>query len=272
MRSGLPNQDSIGWLEPRPQGALLAAVADGHGSPRCWRSHYGSRFAVEAAKEVVGSFLDQASRDQASLDRRWLDALPQQLVQQWRGRVEEHLREDPLPESFLGDFEKRLGRAARMTLAATPWVAYGTTLLVAAVTGDSVLYLQLGDGDILTVSSDAQVSRPWDRDERLLGNETTSLATPNAADEMRVRIASGADCLPELILLSTDGYANSFREDDGFLAVGADLVRMIRAEGIGPIDENLEGWLQEASELGSGDDVTVGILWRSMLSGHLPSE
>jgi hypothetical protein len=65
-----------------------------------------------------------------------------------------------------------------------------------------------------------------------------------------------------LILLSTDGYANSFREDRGFLAVGPDLLQMIRAEGIGPITGKLESWLREASEQGSGEDITLGILWR----------
>jgi hypothetical protein len=260
VRAGVPNQDAIKWLEAGPRGGLLAAVADGHGSPKCWRSHHGSRFAVDAAQEVVGEFLEQA------WDRSALEALPGQLVRNWRGRVEDHLRQDPLTTMPPHEWEKRAGRAARTALDANPWMAYGTTLLVTAVTDGSALYLQLGDGDILTVSPDAQVSRPWGHDQRWLGNETTSLAAPNAADEMRVRLSSGADSLPELILLSTDGYANSFREDDGFLAVGEDLIRMIRLEGIGPVEENLESWLQEASELGSGDDVTVGMLWRELPS------
>jgi len=240
VRAGLPNQDSIGWLETGSPGTLLAAVADGHGSPKCPRSHHGSRLAVDAAQEVVGQYLE-GPRDTAALE-----ALPARLVSKLRGLVLDHLREN--------------------LLEGNPWIAYGTTLLVSAVTVDSVLYLQLGDGDILTVSGNGGVSRPWDRDHRLLGNETTSLAGPDAAEEMRVRVVSGAEDLPELILLSTDGYANSFREDDGFLAVGGDLVQMIRSEGIGPIDENLESWLTEASELGSGDDVTVGILWRELPS------
>ena len=80
-----------------------------------------------------------------------------------------------------------------------------------------------------------------------------------------MRIDSDPDSLPALILVSTDGYANSFREEHGFLAVGVDLMKMIRSEGLGPIRKNLESWLREASELGSGDDVTVGILWREDL-------
>jgi len=254
VRSGLPNQDSIGWIETAQGAALLAAVADGHGSPKCFRSDAGSRFAVEAAKETVSDFLQRG-------DPAGAEGLPEQLVRAWRSRVYDHLRQEPLSPALLQDLERRMGRTARASIEAEPSLAYGATVLAAAVTASSALYLQLGDGDILAVSPEAAVSRPWARDPRHFGGETTSLAAPDAAQDVRLRVVAG-DALPELILLSTDGYADSFREEDGFLAVGCDLIRMIREEGIGPIEANLEGWLWEASELGSGDDVTVGILWR----------
>jgi hypothetical protein len=65
------------------------------------------------------------------------------------------------------------------------------------------------------------------------------------------------------VLLATDGYANSFREDAGFLRIGGDLLEMIRQDGIEGVDGNLETWLNEASELGSGDDITVALVCRT---------
>jgi len=252
VRSGLPNQDAIAWVEDADAaGGVLLAVADGHGSAKCFRSDYGARFAVEAARSVPG-------RPQAADAER----VAEELVQRWRQAVRNHLCDDPIPSSALLQVEKKLGRAARLSVEADPVLAYGSTLLVTAVSESVAFYLHLGDGDILTVSGEAEVSRPWPRDERQLGDETTSLATRNAAREIRWRITRAPEDLPALILLSTDGYANSFRNDDGFLAVGRDLLRMLHKEGIGPITENLECWLREASELGSGDDITVGILWR----------
>lgn len=63
-------------------------------------------------------------------------------------------------------------------------------------------------------------------------------------------------------MLSTDGYANSFRNDDDFRKVGPDLLELVRSEGIDRLEASLAGWLEEASEVGSGDDVTVGIaIW-----------
>jgi hypothetical protein len=229
---------------------FLLAVADGHGSARCFRSEFGSRFAVEVAILVLGM---------AAEDRGWIAV---ELVRRWRQTVQAHLREHPLTAAELNALERKLGRPARRSVELDPVLAYGSTLLAASVSATTGVYLQLGDGDILLVSEDGAVSRPWPRSEELLGDETPSLATRNAADAVRWLVTRAPQPLPELILLSTDGYANSFREDRGFLAVGPDLLQMIREEGIGPITEKLESWLQEASEQGSGDDITLGILWR----------
>ena len=59
-----------------------------------------------------------------------------------------------------------------------------------------------------------------------------------------------------LVLLATDGYANSFREDRGFLKVGTDLLGMLRSDGLDHVKANLGDWLRETSEGGSGDDIT----------------
>ena len=67
---------------------------------------------------------------------------------------------------------------------------------------------------------------------------------------------------PALILVSTDGYANSFRNEAGFFKVGSDLLDMIREDGLDSISDNLETWLIEASQAGSGDDVTLGLICR----------
>jgi len=252
VRSGLPNQDAIGWVEPGDSpGSLLLAVADGHGSAKCFRSDCGSRLAIEAAKSVLRAPQPPVPEE-----------TPAELVRQWRKSVQHHLCENPIPTSALLKLERKLGKEARGSVESDPILAYGSTLLAALVTDGAASYWQLGDGDILTVSSTGEVSRPWTRDGAQIGDETTSLATRDAAREVRTHVVRDPGSLPALILLSTDGYANSFREDGGFLAVGPDLLRMLHAEGIAPIEENLETWLREASEQGSGDDITVGLLWR----------
>jgi len=198
------------------------------------------------------------------------EQIPNELVRRWRQLVHLHLCQSPVTAGELRDLERKLGKAARRSVEADPVVAYGSTLLAAVVSDSLSLCLQLGDGDILLVSGQSEVSRPWPKDEESLGDETHSLATRNAAAAVRLHVTRAPEPLPELLLLSTDGYANSFREDRGFLAVGPDLLQMIRAEGMGAITQQLETWLSEASEQGSGDDITLGILWRGAAASGEP--
>ncbi len=70
------------------------------------------------------------------------------------------------------------------------------------------------------------------------------------------------DAPPALILISTDGYANSFISEEAFLKVGTDILKLIRSDGLDEVDSNLETWLAEASHAGSGDDTTLAIICR----------
>jgi hypothetical protein len=131
---------------------------------------------------------------------------------------------------------------------------------VAAVTERFAVYLQLGDGEIIAVSESGEVTRPLTRDDRLFGNETTSLCAPDAWHDFRVSFQPLVQSPPALILLSTDGYPNSFRHESGFFKVGSDILHMIREHGLDIVKDNLAGWLSDSTRAGSGDDITVGIL------------
>ena len=243
-RNGLPNQDAIHWLPACGHGSsIVLAIADGHGSARYSRSHIGACLAVESAAQLVHDFLNsQADVDNLSLIKDATeDWLPRALVRKWVEVVTDHLNTDPLSG------EEGL-------------VAYGATLIVAAVTERFALYLQLGDGEILTVSKHGEVIRPLDKDARLFGNETTSLCAPDAWRDFRINFQPLTQSRPCLILLSTDGYPNSFRYESGFLKVGSDLLNMIRENGLDIVNDNLAGWLRDSTHAGSGDDVTLGIL------------
>lgn len=141
-------------------------------------------------------------------------------------------------------------------------IQYGSTLLAVLATQDFLLFLQLGDGDILVVGDDGSVERPVPRDERFIANETTSLCMLDAWSEVRVAFQPLVGRVPALILVSTDGYANSFVSEQDFLKAGPDYLRLIREQGWEYVESHLEEWLREVSELGSGDDRAAGIVYR----------
>ncbi|MBU0493364.1 MAG: protein phosphatase 2C domain-containing protein [Chloroflexi bacterium] len=266
VRGDLPDQDAIRWLPASGLGApLILAVSDGHGSPRYFRSHVGADLAVETAVWVIQDLLD-GQPDPANLTaikRTAEDRLPREIVRRWQEAVAEHIRQSPLTPDELGTLEGQKGVPAREAVTANPLLAYGSTVLAVLVAETFVLYLQLGDGDILVVSQDGQVTRPIERDERLFANQTTSLCSPDAWRDVQIRFQALVPPSPALILLATDGYANSFVNEAAFVQVGPDILDLVRTTGLEAVETSLATWLTEASQAGSGDDITLGILCRA---------
>ncbi|MBD0371118.1 MAG: protein phosphatase 2C domain-containing protein [Pyrinomonadaceae bacterium] len=268
-RSGAPNQDAIYWLPQSGTGSrLILTMADGHGGAKHFRSAVGARLAVETAAQVSYDFLAGAQAEEAgslsAIKRAAEEWLPKMLVRNWLEAVEHHKGSHPLLEA-----ERDLLHAGDVS-SSLP-LAYGATLLVAVVAESFILYMQLGDGEILTVSSEGAVSRPLPKDERLFANETTSLCAPDAWRDFRICFQALSQTPPAVILLSTDGYSNSFRDESGFLKVGSDILEMIRADGLSQVKENMEAWLLDSTRAGSGDDITLGIICRTDVTQSSPS-
>ena len=268
-RSGKPNQDRIQFSDSLPATLpLVLAVADGHGGKAYFRSDKGAEFAVEIAIEVFSRLKD--STWDSVKDKKINDSFSREIVQKWLDRVNSDIQTNP----FTVD-EENLLKTKKEPISKRPgglnnegFVAYGSTLIVAVIHDSFILYLQLGDGNILLVSPAGEIDKPLPKDDRLFGNETTSLCLPESWSDFRFRLLpiDSNNPVPALILLSTDGYANSFSQDSEFEKVGIDLLDIICEhkggiqEGITSIQENLPNWLSIASEKGSGDDTTVGIL------------
>lgn len=265
-RRGIPNQDALRAYVAETGYPVIAAVADGHGSARSFRSRVGSKVAVKRAIDVMKRLLaDQGEHPSLSvLNHLAMEQLPKLLHRRWQEAVDEQLKNAPWDEAELENAGLNTPQA-RSELEQNPRIAFGTTLLMVAVTDTFILYLQLGDGDILIVPEQGAPVRPLAGDARLFANETTSLASPNAWQDFRVQlqVLETPASAPALILLSTDGYANSFQNEESFLKVGPDFLEMVRSDGPAMIKENLAGWLQETSRAGCGDDITVAILCRS---------
>lgn len=232
IRRNLPNQDALRWTpESGTAAEMTAAIADGHGSRVCFRSDTGSALAVRVATELLAEGPPQPAEE---------------LVSRWRALVQQHIAANPESE----------GPYAR-----TPDVqAYGSTLLAVRATSTELQFVQIGDGDTLVVLEDGTVERPFGINPERLGLETESLCMSGAASAVQVAVRPLDTAWPALIMLSTDGYANSFRDDGEFLRVPVDLLELIREAGPDRVNESLASWLDEASKYGSGDDITVALL------------
>jgi Protein phosphatase 2C len=290
VQKGIENQDHIRW-EPH-QGRVILAVADGHGSARSFRSATGSRFAVDVSLDIASDLLKAAPAEAAvtaaqvraagqratqggtaldgPADQREADRflsfvkdqletdIPRRIVYSWTRLVAEDLARNPFTDTELARLADR-DRRGTSILERNGQLAYGSTLVTVIATESFVVFWQIGDGDVVTVSSAGEVGRPVPGDSRLVANETTSLCSSDAAGLFRFAVLGTPT---PLIMLSTDGFANSFRDDAGFFKFGSDLRDLIVADGLEKVNASLPNWLAEITARGSGDDVSLGIVCR----------
>ena len=262
IRKDIENQDNIDWVARRGQVAL--ALADGHGSAKSFRSAEGSRIAVDVALSVAELLMGSPPPGDRRLflsvvkDQLQTD-IPRQIVQYWTKRVDGHLEQHPFTEQELATLLERDGPESLRRVEQDNRLAYGSTLITAIALESFAVFWQIGDGDVLTISNTGEVTRPVPGDARLIGNETTSLCSAGAARMFRHAVLGTP---APLIMLSTDGFANSFADDAGFFKFGSDVSEIIAAEGLKKVESSLPDWLPEISRRGSGDDISLGIICR----------
>jgi hypothetical protein len=258
--AGLPNQDAVAYRDAAGRdGAVIVAVADGHGHSRHFRSGTGSALAVDTACQVAAAVsaglaarAQQAALSLADVDAAVSAGLAPALVADWRAAVAGHLAQHPFTP------EEQAGLDA---LGDDPEIPYGATLLVVTVLARWLICAQIGDGDILAIRPDGQSFSPVPTLEKLDGERTRSLCQPDALNAFRVHVFD-LDARPlAALLLATDGYGNSQMADPWQPGVGRDLARFAAEHDHDWFERQVPGWAERcASALGSGDDTTIALV------------
>ncbi len=277
VRQQLRNQDAAAhWIAgDEPHQPVVLAVADGHGSDKSFRSHVGSEIAVATAIDIGCEFVVRETHGAtlSEVKQAAEQRLPLRLTKSWQDKVAQHWADHPLTADELERWPVARQLQQREPPVPTHEIlrTYGSTLLVIIADHLSMLCLQLGDGDMLAVQDDPDgelsVSRPIERDETSIANETNSLCQLDAAQRFKVRFSVFGERAPALLLACTDGYSNAFESPAGFEQVGPDLCRALRQDGVAALAAELPGELERVSALGSGDDVTAGFIFREDISG-----
>ncbi len=261
---GQQNQDAV-RITAGPFGSVILALSDGHGGAHSFRSDRGSRLAVECATRLLGKFLLKLGPEVplSCLRHQMQHAWTHQVVLAWRHAVRADVLANPFsPLDFAPFPDPMPATPPNAEWAYNAYLAYGATLLVAALTRDHVILAQLGDGDILTVTNGGGVRRPLERQHEFYQEQSASLCTHGAPHEFEVAVLPLRALRPALVMLSSDGYANCFGNDEGFFKVGSDLLHYARDRGSHFLAEHLGAWLHDSSRDGSGDDIRVALCLR----------
>jgi serine/threonine protein phosphatase PrpC len=260
--SGLPNQDALRIYIGKDNNPVIIALADGHGSPVHFRSEVGSKMAVDTAVDILSSVRETDIKVPNKISK-----YPTLITTEWNSRVLLDHRNKKFSSDELGALYDEVKNESFVDyVRLDPKIGYGTTLIVVAYYGGFMLYLQIGDGDILVVDDTGNVRKPLRDDVQLSRYQTKSLCAQGASDDFRIAVEKNNGANPVLVLTSTDGYSNSFKSYQEFFKVGIAYRDLIRTLGCDFLEDILEDLLCKTSSQGSGDDITVGLACSSDLA------
>lgn len=254
---GLECQDSF-RIKDVSGGALVLAVADGHGSKSCPYSKTGSSIAVNVFCAVLCDLFSAYAGNLpfllTYLSREGDTGVAKSIDREWKRRVLQAHAKHKRPVPFTPEGEKDKAEIYKQ---------YGTTLVGMAITPLFVFSFQIGDGDIAFVQSE-EVKRTI-ATEKILGTETHSLSKIDAWKKAVSSVMLQPEEVkePALFLISTDGFSNSFVTEEEYYRSCREYLKMLVQYGPNAIKKNLGGWLEETSHDGCGDDITVLLVYYS---------
>lgn len=231
---------------------IIIAIADGHGSKSCPYSKTGSIIAVNVfctvMEEFHESYTDNLQMLLTYLNREGDTKVAQAVDTEWKRRVliaHKNNKRDVI-RTDNGEKDK-----------VEIYKQYGTTLVGMMITSTFFFAFQLGDGDISYVDNNGyfQVLKA----DKILGTETHSLSKvdswKNAISTVRRRNSTYE--LPAIIMMSTDGFSNSYKNEQEFQKTCVEYFEMVKQYGSKAVKKSLKEWLSETSDMGCGDDITL---------------
>lgn len=250
IRREIPCQDALqaACQEIRTQPALALAIADGHGGAQYDRSALGARFAVEESVKLLFEFAVEFRDPRQLLNNLRVD-FARILRKNWRDAVLTHGKSLSPHQTSPTDHHAMIKR-------------YGTTLLTLLLQPEWVFAGQLGDGKMVRIQANGTLHELFPADPTLLGLETHSLCSEGCDKLWQTAVWSRQGT--ETLLLTTDGLSDSFASNDEFHRFAGSLHTLLTEQGTHYIAEQLPHWLDRYSQEGSGDDMTLLLLFPTM--------
>ena len=237
----------------------IVTACDGHGGNVYIRSHLGAKFASDAVIDV----LRDLERTAFYKNKKEIVAenIRLNILCRWNKLVDRHMLKNPIRMSEIAD----LTEAEILSLKKTPVKAYGTTLNAAMIMGSKIITVSLGDGGCFLVKGGQCISPfPEDEDEPV-ANITYSLCQDDAFSHLSVSVheLSAYDGA----VVCTDGMINPYQNLSNF---SSGLIAPAIATLNAGKSKSLEAFVSEVgARLGTGDDVSLGIVVKDKLSSRI---
>ena len=193
----LPCQDYAAVKSDSDSNIYIAALSDGHGSWKHFRSDRGSKFAVEIMINMLERF---AKTNAERPDQSAIDGLCASVVDTWLDRIALDYADNPVSDDELVRFPSEEAKKDIDKIS-----AYGATLQGALMTENYLLLLQLGDGRMVVLHENGKVDQPVPWDKSCVGNITTSLCNDDSKFLFRSLVIETAVEHIAAVFLTSDG-------------------------------------------------------------------
>ena len=230
---------------------IVVTACDGHGGKLYVRSHLGSRFASLALNKVL---LSVAPREVAGFSHEDLcNRLRLAVLCEWNSLVEKDLKKRRIRPHET----KKLSEAEIEALRENPQKAYGTTLSGAAVIGNKLVCVSIGDGGAFLLRK-GEAEPLFDDSDEPVANVTHSLCSEDAFEHIRVTVREWN--ASDSVLLCTDGLLAPYQSLANFkLSFVAPTVALLKNGETDKIDTFIK---ELAEEKGNGDDVSLAMIFK----------
>ena len=297
IKNNMPCQDSARtYMEDN---FCLAVIADGHGSPQYFRSDRGSRFAVETFMNCVKQALtntqfyyhdDKHPKDNNAINlidmlassktsekkrEQAIKAFCQSILANWLDAVNCDMQNSPFTED---EWLKVPEKYRKQQNSDQKYIsAYGSTLVAALLVADFCLLIQIGDGACVVFDDDypnitSKVTaqhryihdkivsyEPIPLDDLCFLNTTTSLCDAKANDEFHFCFLKKQ---PLAVFVTSDGIETCF-ERENMHKFFHRILSDFSASQLDQAKAELNGFLPRLSESGSGDDLSLAMIYNA---------
>lgn len=243
----------------------VVSVCDGHGSEHHFRSNRGSKIGCSIALESIREFIENnpkiADTNSFELDKL-VRHLKEHIIYRWNEETKRDFDSYPLSVEEMTHLKEKDKDEYTSSLTVTDYGnIYGTTFIAGVITKDFYLILQLGDGNAVILDQRG-FYQPVPEDENIHFQFTTSICQKDAISSFRHAYGFSS---PVALILSSDGFRNSFINDEYYLSTLKDILTDIKNENADSIKKGLEEDLPVLSKKGSGDDISLAVSFDTKL-------
>ena len=234
----------------------IVTACDGHGSDVYFRSHLGAKFASNAVIDVLREV--ERSAFYKNKKEAVIEKLKLNILCRWNTLVDEHLAKNPFRYTDIME----LTESEVLSLRKNPIKAYGTTLNAAMVLGTKLICVSIGDGGCFLVKGGQCISPFTEDEDEPVANITYSLCQDDAFSHLKVTVNELSSY--DGAVVCTDGMLNPYQSLTNFSysLVAPAMMNLYQGKATA-----LSEFVRDVGlKLGTGDDVSLGIIMKDKIS------